>query len=133
VPSIRDDEEWDDPFGAVNTYLAGHKSPLQLFGSKSGSLEESDDAKLVYLMTYHNAKGLEFPYVFLPHLTDETSLEPMKNASINEEARIFFVAATRAKERLFLSYHGMPHAFVDALSELDEDTITTFVASKRRY
>lgn len=133
VPSIRDDEEWDDPFGAVNTYLAGHKSPLQLFGSKSGSLEESDDAKLVYLMTYHNAKGLEFPYVFLPHLTDETLLEPMKNASIDEEARIFFVAATRAKERLFLSYHGMPHAFVDALSELDEDTITTFVASKRRY
>jgi superfamily I DNA/RNA helicase len=76
---------------------------------------------------------LEFPYVFLPHLTDETSLEPMKNASIDEEARIFFVAATRAKERLFLSYHGMPHAFVDSLSELDEDTITAFVASKRRY
>ena len=57
----------------------------------------------------------------------------MKNASIDEEARIFFVAATRAKERLFLSYHGMPHAFVDALSEIDEDTITTFVTSKRRY
>lgn len=133
VPAIRDSEEWDDPFGAVNSYLAGHKSPLQLFGSKSGSLEESDDTKIVYLMTYHNAKGLEFPYVFLPHLTEETTLEPMKHASIDEEARIFFVAATRAKERLFLSYHGEPHAFVDALSELDEDTVTEFVASKRRY
>lgn len=133
VPSIRDADEWDDPFGAVNAYLASHKSPLQLFGSKSGSLEESDESKLVYLMTYHNAKGLEFPYVFLPHLTDETTLEPMKNASIDEESRIFFVAATRAKERLFLSYHGEPHMFIDALNELDTDTIAPFVASKRRY
>jgi len=133
VPPIRDAEEWDDPFGAVNSFLASHKSPLQLFGSKSGSLEESDDTKIVYLMTYHNAKGLEFPSVFMPHLTDETALEPMKNASLDEEARIFFVAATRAKERLYLSYHGEPHAFIEALNELDEETLAPFTASKKRY
>lgn len=133
VPPIRDAEEWEDPFGVVNAFLASHNSPLQLFGSKSGSLEESDDTKIVYLMTYHNAKGLEFPFVFMPHLTNETSLEPMKNASMDEEARIFFVAATRAKERLYLSYHGEPHAFIEALTELDEETLVPFVANKRRY
>ena len=133
VPTIRADDEWGDPFGAVNTYLEIHKSPLQLFGSKSGSLEESDRAKTVYLMTYHNAKGLEFPYVFLPHLTSETVLNPAIHASSEEEAQIFFVAATRAKERLYLSYHGDPHMFIEALDELDEDTIAPFAATKRRY
>lgn len=133
VPAIRADDEWGDPFGAVNAYLAIHKSPLQLFGSTSGSLEDSDRAKIVYLMTYHNAKGLEFPYVFLPHLTAETVLNPAVNASSEEEAQIFFVAATRAKERLYLSYHGDPHVFIETLEGLDDETITPFQATKRRY
>jgi superfamily I DNA/RNA helicase len=133
VPPTRDDEEWGDPFGAVNDFLARHKSPVQLFGSKSGSITDSDSAKTVYLMTYHNAKGLEFPYVFMPYLTEETTLEPMKNASIDEESRIFFVAATRAKERLHLSYHGEPHMFIETLRELDDDVITEFTTGKRRY
>lgn len=133
VPTIRPEDEWGDPFGAVNAYLANHKSPLQLFGSKSGSLEESDSARIVYLMTYHNAKGLEFPYVFLPHLTSETVLNPAVHASSDEEAQIFFVAATRAKERLYLSYHGTPHVFIEALDELDDETITPFRDTKRRY
>jgi superfamily I DNA/RNA helicase len=133
VPPIRDNEDWDDPFGAVNEFLARHKSPVQLFGSKSGSITDSDSAKTVYLMTYHNAKGLEFPYVFMPYLTEETSLEPMKYASIEQESRIFFVAATRAKERLHLSYHGEPHMFIETLRELDDDVITEFTTGKRRY
>jgi len=133
LPSIGDDDEWDDPFGAVNQFLAERKSPLQLFGSKSGSLIDSDTAKTVYLMTYHNAKGLEFPYVFMPYLTEETILEPMKNASFDEESRIFFVAATRAKERLYLSYHGDPHWAVRVLKKLGEGVIKPFTQGKRRF
>lgn len=133
VPAIRANDEWGDPFGAVNTYLASHNSPLQLFGSRSGSLKESDRANIVFLMSYHNAKGLEFSNVFLPHLTSETVLNPAVGASIKEEAQIFFVAATRAKERLYLSYHGDPHAFIEKLSDLDDDTITPFAVNKRRY
>ena len=133
VPQIRVAEEWDDPFGAANTFLKKHRSPLQLFGSKSGSLTRSDKSKVVYLMTYHNAKGLEFPYVFMPFLTEDTTLEPMKNASVEEESRIFFVAATRAKERLYLSYHGESHMFIDALSEFEDDVITQFDAGNRFY
>jgi len=133
VPSIRDAEESDDPFGGVNRFLKRHKTPLQLFGSQSGSLNDSDKSKVVYLMTYHNAKGLEFPYVFMPHMTNETCLEPMKNASAEQEARIFFVAATRAKERLHLSYHGAPHRFIDEARDLDGDTVTEFSSRRRRY
>lgn len=133
VPPIRDSEELDDPFGPVNRFLKRHKSPLQLFGSQSGSIYESDNSETVYLMTYHNAKGLEFPYVFMPFMTSETCLEPMKNASAEQEARLFFVAATRAKERLYLSYHKKPHRFIESVRELDSEIVTEFSSKKRRY
>jgi superfamily I DNA and RNA helicase len=133
VPKIRDAEESDDPFGSANRFLKRQKTPLQLFGSQSGSLNDSDVAKTVYLMTYHNSKGLEFPYVFMPSMTSRTCLEPMKNASVKQQARIFFVAATRAKERLHLSYHGEPHQFIDDIRELDSDVVTEFSNRKRRY
>ncbi|MDP3726065.1 MAG: UvrD-helicase domain-containing protein [bacterium] len=61
----------------------------------------------VRLMTVHAAKGLEFKYVFIvgleqglfPHKRDEESAE-----SKEEERRLFYVALTRAKEKLFLSF-----------------------------
>jgi superfamily I DNA/RNA helicase len=107
--------EQADPFKEINAYLKKNKSPLQIFGGGSGSLYDSDSKKMVYLMTYHSAKGLDFANVFLPHLTNDISLEPMKNASDDQERRLFFVAATRARERLYLSYHDEPHRFIEEL------------------
>jgi DNA helicase-2/ATP-dependent DNA helicase PcrA len=66
-----------------------------------------DDRKdAVSLMTLHNAKGLEFPVVFiagveeglLPH---HTSFED--NEEVEEERRLFYVGLTRAKERVVIS------------------------------
>ncbi len=59
------------------------------------------------LMTIHAAKGLEFDAVFLPGL--EEGLFPHVRASgdkraLEEERRLFYVALTRARRRLFLSY-----------------------------
>lgn len=59
-----------------------------------------------HLMTAHAAKGLEFSKVFVMGV--EEGLFPhllaIKDGQIEEERRIFYVAMTRAKERLILSY-----------------------------
>ncbi len=61
----------------------------------------------VSLMTMHTAKGLEFPVVFIAGC--EKDYIPFKkseneNADIDEERRLFYVAMTRAKEKLFFTY-----------------------------
>ena len=134
-PSVKDSErpeigEQADPFKEINAYLKKNKSPLQVFGGGSGSLYDSDTKKMVYLMTYHSAKGLDFANVFLPHLTEDVSLEPMKGASDDQERRLFFVATTRARERLYLSYHDEPHRFIE---EIPDYLLETFNKQKRNY
>ncbi|HBM46134.1 MAG: ATP-dependent DNA helicase pcrA [Parcubacteria group bacterium GW2011_GWF2_38_76] len=62
----------------------------------------------VRLMTVHSAKGLEFKYVFVTGL--EQDLFPHRgwgdaeDTDTEEERRLFYVAITRAKEKLFISY-----------------------------
>lgn len=133
-PSVKSERpeigEQADPFKEINAYLKKNKSPLQVFGGGSGSLYDSDTKKMVYLMTYHSAKGLDFANVFLPHLTEDVSLEPMKGASDDQERRLFFVASTRARERLYLSYHDEPHRFIE---EIPEFLLETFNKQKRTY
>ncbi len=73
--------------------------------------EETDgtEEKSIKLMTVHAAKGLEFDYVFITGL--EEDLFPhkkydaeMKAEDAEEERRLFYVAITRARKRLYLSY-----------------------------
>jgi DNA helicase-2/ATP-dependent DNA helicase PcrA len=71
---------------------------------------EDDAEGKVNLMTIHAAKGLEFPVVFIagaeagliPH---ERSLEDSEDeaGSIEEERRLFYVAITRAREKLYIT------------------------------
>jgi len=66
---------------------------------------ESDDA--VQLMTVHSAKGLEFNMVFISGL--EEGLFPHENSAqeekgLEEERRLMYVAVTRARQRLYLSF-----------------------------
>ncbi len=85
--------------------------------SLSGFLEEislytdvdklEEDSDVVYMMTMHSAKGLEFPTVFVvgmeegifPGMRSMNSLEDME-----EERRLAYVAITRAKEKLYISH-----------------------------
>ena len=65
------------------------------------------DRDVVSLMTMHNAKGLEFPYVFI--VGAEDGLIPHRNSmestgDIEEERRLFYVAMTRTIKELFISY-----------------------------
>ena len=69
--------------------------------------ETEDDFNKVTLMTVHAAKGLEFPYVFVVGLEENLFPSMMSGESqenLEEERRLFYVAMTRAKERLFLSF-----------------------------
>ena len=123
-------DESDGPFDAMNGFLDAKSTRLQILGSGSGEMALSDDEAVVYLMTYHSSKGLDFPNVFLPHLTDDTSLEPMKGARDDEERRLFFVAVTRARQRLYLSFHGAPHRF---LNKIPWDYVEEFSPARRSY
>lgn len=66
--------------------------------------EESREG--IQLITMHACKGLEYPYVFLPDCNEGKI--PHKKAhseeELEEERRIFYVAMTRAKERLEILY-----------------------------
>lgn len=73
------------------------------------SIEETsvEQADAIKLMTVHSSKGLEFPYVFIVGL--EENIFPLPKAKIDdeeleEERRGMYVAITRARDHLFLSY-----------------------------
>lgn len=91
-----------------------HQIPYQIIDLQYGHLESSRrqsafnrKKEAVRLMTVHSAKGLEFKIVFIvgleqglfPHINHLSSKEEQE-----EERRLFYVALTRAKEKLFLSF-----------------------------
>jgi DNA helicase-2/ATP-dependent DNA helicase PcrA len=58
-------------------------------------------------MTLHAAKGLEFPIVFITGCENgyiPFLREKEKNPDLNEERRLFYVAVTRARDQLYLSW-----------------------------
>src|SRR6266704_4581295 len=63
------------------------------------------DEDYVALSTIHSAKALEWPVVHLPHLVDGAMPSDMAlayPAGLDEERRLFYVAATRARDQLHL-------------------------------
>ncbi|HLF32645.1 MAG TPA: UvrD-helicase domain-containing protein [Cyclobacteriaceae bacterium] len=73
----------------------------------SADEDEDDGEEKITLMTIHMAKGLEFRYVFIVGLEEELFPSQMmlsSRADLEEERRLFYVAMTRAKERLIFSF-----------------------------
>jgi DNA helicase-2/ATP-dependent DNA helicase PcrA len=68
--------------------------------------EDKTNTDKIKLMTIHAAKGLEFPYVFIVGLEDNLFPSYMVNtpSEMEEERRLFYVAITRTKQCLTLSY-----------------------------
>jgi DNA helicase-2/ATP-dependent DNA helicase PcrA len=73
----------------------------------AGTDQLDPSAEAVTLMTMHNAKGLEYPVVFITGLEDglfPTSQAFDDPAKMEEERRLFYVGITRAEEKLYLSH-----------------------------
>lgn len=91
-----------DRFDSVADFLA----ELVLLNSETGDKSIDPDVATVRLTTIHQAKGLEFPIVFVIGLAD--GLFPLRRAieegNLDEERRLFYVASTRAKDELYLFY-----------------------------
>jgi DNA helicase-2/ATP-dependent DNA helicase PcrA len=86
---------------------AGIERFLESAALSSDQDELKDETNAVRLMTVHAAKGLEFPTVFITGL--EEGLFPYERdegseAEREEERRLMYVALTRAKEKVFLSF-----------------------------
>ncbi len=109
----------------------------------SGIDQMKEEANFVTLMTIHSAKGLEFPVVFLSGL--EEDLFPINrkfdsDADIEEERRLFYVAFTRAKEKLYLTYARSRYRFGEVayqdrsrfIDEVDPEVLDEAKASHAR-
>lgn len=101
-----------------------------------GTHGETESGK-VNLMTAHNSKGLEFPIVYIVHVehgiwggkTNKRFFElPQLNASgtLEDERRLFYVAVTRAKQKVIITYARKEHdgkellesQFIDELGDV---------------
>ena len=97
-----------DDGGEVGLTPLDHFLQRAMLVAGADALDPSADA--VTLMTLHNAKGLEYPVVFLTGLED--GLFPLSQSfddppKLEEERRLFYVGITRAEEKLYLSHTEM--------------------------
>jgi DNA helicase-2/ATP-dependent DNA helicase PcrA len=98
-------ETWEQNPDNLDPTLYPYLNRISLLTRDEGGVEQ--ESGKVNLMTIHASKGLEFPVVFIagaeegiiPH---ERSLEE-EAGSIEEERRLFYVAITRAREKLFVT------------------------------
>ncbi len=98
---------------------------------ESGDMQASEGSEAIQLMTIHSSKGLEFDVVFISGLEEglcphEQSL--FESKGLEEERRLMYVAVTRARSKLYLSYalsrmlhgqmrYGMPSRFLKEIPE----------------
>ena len=76
--------------------------------------EKTNDPDVVKLMTIHAAKGLEFPVIFVGGLEETLFPNAMSintREELEEERRLFYVAITRAKQKLWLTYANTRYRF----------------------
>ena len=107
---------------------------LENISLASDYYETQDSDNYVSLMTVHAAKGLEFPVVFVTGLEERLfPLHCYEPEELEEERRLFYVAVTRAQEKIFLSWaqsryqYGQPHYCLKSMfiGEIDASIVQT--------
>ncbi|MCF8335876.1 MAG: ATP-dependent helicase [Bacteroidales bacterium] len=103
--------------------LSGETAPL---------IDESEESPMT-ISTVHSAKGLEWNTVIIPHALDGLfpSIRAKDLEEMEEERRLFYVACSRAKERLFITFPGVLYSYNAVftypsrfLAEIEKDRFT---------
>ena len=136
-------ENLNELIQSIKTYQEDHKEDeisLITYLQEVALYTNLDYAKSknhVKIMTIHQSKGLEFPYVFISGLSDgvmpnKRSVRERKKNGMEEERRLMYVAVTRAEKRLFLTesegysaqggFNKVPSRFI---REIKEDLFVT--------
>jgi len=88
-------------FDLLNSYFEENNIPLMYIGSGHGSLQQADKDNKIVLMTYHSSKGLDYEHVFVPFITEDLDV-----GKHGHPDRVLFVAFSRAKQNLYITYTG---------------------------
>jgi len=108
----------------------------------------NDSDNRVTMMTIHSSKGLEFPVVFIAGMDE--GLFPLFNSiddkeELEEERRLFYVALTRAEERVYILYatnrrrmgvemvNGLPSRFINEIPENSLERISFSSSVTRKF
>lgn len=143
---VADYQSSDDSTGLLRDYL------LRFTLFDDGDKMEGEG---VSMLTVHSSKGLEFEHVFVVGLEDDLfpHFQSVSEGGLEEERRLFYVAVTRAKKKLAISWarsrkvygktknrrkscflHELPEDVIDILKEddvlkpADEETIQAMLA-----
>ncbi len=99
-------QEFDAAYASADEEESPLDAFLQQTALQSDSDSRKDDAGLVTLMTLHNAKGLEYPHVFI--IGCEEQLFPHSHSieqdEVEEERRLCYVGMTRAMRTLTMTH-----------------------------
>ena len=99
-------EQWENNPDTEDASLYSYLNRITLLSRDD--MDDEENSGKVHLMTIHASKGLEFPVVFIAG-TEEGLIPHMRavdeggDAAVEEERRLFYVAITRARDKLLLS------------------------------
>lgn len=94
-------------YNSLNKFL--EEITLDMSETEAPEEGQKKPDKCVTISTIHRAKGLEWDYVFLPYMNNnlfpsKKVMESLSDEDIEEERRLMYVATTRAKKELIMSY-----------------------------
>ena len=103
---VKKNQYGKNDYRLMNQHLQREGIKLRYLGNGYGRLREAESDGRVFIMTYHSVKGLDFEAVFIPRLSEYMTIW----GNDAERARtLFYVALTRSRRDLYLTYTGRPH------------------------
>lgn len=119
--------------GALIRYLEDQLRDPKAQGD-AAQLRLESDADLVQVVTFHKAKGLEYPLVFLPFVSlfksEKKDSERSESERLAEDIRLFYVALTRAKQALWLGA-AQVHGDMDGKSPQPKSALSRLLGRQR--